>query len=311
MVSLFLPVFAFAQTSSSSITTLLEQIKALQAQMVALQQQQKTLVQQQQTNVISLIKTLKEGSSGDDVKALQALLAADSSIYPEGIVSGVFGRLTGEAVKRFQKKHGLDPVGNVGPRTMKLLNELFGKHGMKWELGTSTATSTRPHFEDRKEVRDRMPCFVNPAGNAVPLGWFRKGDDDNRGRGSNGERGERNDRWVVRPCPGGATSTPPVSPPADTTGPIISGAAVSGVATTSSTVSWTTNEAATSKVYYSTTSPVNLGTALTMSNGSLTTGHSFGLTSLSASTTYFYVLESKDAANNTATTSSSSFTTTN
>lgn len=312
--AMFVPVFAFAQTTStSSIQMLLDSIKALQAQIIGLQQQQQTLVQQQRKDVVQLIKTLKEGSSGDDVKALQALLAADPEIYPDGIVSGFFGRLTAQAVKRFQKKHGLEQVGNVGPRTLKLLNELFGLHGLKWEFGASTiATSTRPHDDDedddRNERRDRVPCFINPAGNIVPLGWFRKGDDDNRGRGSNGDRGKRNDRWIVRPCAGTGTTTPPV---VDTTAPVISGAAVSNIATTSATVSWTTNENATGKVYYSTVSPVNLGTALTMSSGSLTTGHSFGLTILSASTTYFYVLESKDAANNTATTPAQSFTTTN
>ncbi len=313
VTTMFMPVFAFAQTTStSSIQVLLDSIKALQAQIVSLQQQQNALIKEQRQDVVRLIKTLKEGSSGDDVKALQALLAADPEIYPDGVVSGFFGRLTAQAVKRFQKKHGLEQVGNVGPRTLKLLNELFGLHGLKWEFGTSIATSTRPHDDDgdddRDDRRDRMPCFINPAGNIVPLGWFRKGDDDNRGRGSNGDRGKRNDRWIVRPCAGAGTTTPPV---VDAAAPIISGATVSNIATTSATVSWTTNEAATGKVYYATTLPVNLGTALTMSSGSLTTGHSFGLTSLSASTTYFYVLESKDAANNTATIPTQSFTTTN
>ena len=112
--SVLLPVFAFAETSTSTIATLLEQIKTLQAKIVELQKQQQTLVNTQRENVATLLKTLKEGASGDDVKILQALLAADLDIYPEGVISGFYGRLTALAVKRFQKKHGIDQAGRVG-----------------------------------------------------------------------------------------------------------------------------------------------------------------------------------------------------
>jgi len=37
-----------------------------------------------------------------------------------------------------------------------------------------------------------------------------------------------------------------------------------------------------------------------LSNAALVTGHTTGLTGLTASTTYYYVIESKDALNNTA-----------
>ncbi len=97
--------------------------------------------------------------------------------------------------------------------------------------------------------------------------------------------------------------------PADTTAPNISGLSVTPSSTTASVI-WTTNEAATSKIYFSLTTPINLGTALTVTDNALVTSHNGSLTGLTASTTYYYVVESKDAANNTATTSEAMFNTT-
>ncbi len=67
------------------------------------------------------------GAKGDDIKALQALLSQDKTIYPEGTISGYFGALTRAAVKRFQKKYGISQVGRVGPLTRAKLQEVFGK----------------------------------------------------------------------------------------------------------------------------------------------------------------------------------------
>ncbi len=71
-----------------------------------------------------LLSTLSKGMSGLEVTRLQQLLAKDSSIYPDGLVTGYFGPSTENAVKRFQKKYGLDQVGYVGSKTRALLNSL-------------------------------------------------------------------------------------------------------------------------------------------------------------------------------------------
>ncbi|MEK7649679.1 MAG: peptidoglycan-binding domain-containing protein [Patescibacteria group bacterium] len=79
-------------------------------------------------------RSLQKGSSGAEVVELQKILKTDSSIYPEGIVSGYFGTLTEKAVQRFQAKYGIvnkgDPVstgyGFIGKRTRAKLNEVFG-----------------------------------------------------------------------------------------------------------------------------------------------------------------------------------------
>ena len=70
-------------------------------------------------------RSLKVGSSGDDVTRLQQFLARDPSIYPEGRVTGYYGALTESAVKRWQMKYnivssgtpGSTGYGVVGPRT--------------------------------------------------------------------------------------------------------------------------------------------------------------------------------------------------
>ncbi|KPJ56029.1 hypothetical protein AMJ49_05910, partial [Parcubacteria bacterium DG_74_2] len=52
---------------------------------------------------------------------------------PEGLVTGYFGPLTKNAVKRFQKIAGIEQVGVVGPKTSARINELLtvgaGKSG--------------------------------------------------------------------------------------------------------------------------------------------------------------------------------------
>src|SRR3989338_789420 len=66
------------------------------------------------------------GSIGDDVTQLQALLASDTSIYPQGMITGYYGPLTVQAVKRFQAKYGLPQIGRVGPMTREKLMQVFG-----------------------------------------------------------------------------------------------------------------------------------------------------------------------------------------
>jgi len=65
---------------------------------------------------------LRQGSSGDDVSALQKRLAALGLLDPQKDVDGVFGAKTQQAVKDFQQKSNLTPVdGIVGPATAAAL----------------------------------------------------------------------------------------------------------------------------------------------------------------------------------------------
>jgi glucose/arabinose dehydrogenase/PKD repeat protein len=81
----------------------------------------------------------------------------------------------------------------------------------------------------------------------------------------------------------------------DTTAPTISAVASGGVTGNGATITWTTNEAATSEVEYGTTTAYG---TLTPLDPSLLTAHSVGLGGLLANTTYNYRARSKDAAGN-------------
>lgn len=56
-----------------------------------------------------MMNTLKRGSRGDDVKTLQKMLSLAED--------GIFGEITEEAVKAYQKDWGLIADGIVGPKT--------------------------------------------------------------------------------------------------------------------------------------------------------------------------------------------------
>jgi len=83
----------------------------------------------------------------------------------------------------------------------------------------------------------------------------------------------------------------------DTTGPVISSVASSTTQITA-TVTWTTDESSDSRVHYGTSSGVYLTST---TSATLVTSHSVGLTNLSPSTQYYYVVVSADATGNIST----------
>ncbi|HSE34617.1 MAG TPA: peptidoglycan-binding protein [Candidatus Paceibacterota bacterium] len=122
---------ASAETDTAALQAqldaLMKQVAALQVQLGESQKSNaelRTEVAQVRAE-LKLMRTLKMGESGEHVKLLQELLASDPSIYPEGKVTGFFGPLTAEAVKRFQEKSGLEKVGHVGPKTLEKMNRIL------------------------------------------------------------------------------------------------------------------------------------------------------------------------------------------
>lgn len=81
----------------------------------------------------------------------------------------------------------------------------------------------------------------------------------------------------------------------DATGPVISKVAATNITVNSATITWTTDEGATSQVEYGPTSGYGWSTPLA---GSLVTSHSVDLTGLNPQTTYYYRVNSRDASNN-------------
>lgn len=94
----------------------------------------------------------------------------------------------------------------------------------------------------------------------------------------------------------------------DTTAPIISDIE-NRINASNVTISWTTNELATSKTYYSPTTPViiNASNTLLITDNSLTKKHSVSIPSLTSNTLYHFILKSVDAANNTVSSNELSF----
>lgn len=83
-----------------------------------------TIIVPSRTEAATLGRQLEIGMSGSDVTALQTYLAADSAIYPEGLITGYFGPLTRAAVIRFQARFGIPQVGRVGPQTLAAIGDL-------------------------------------------------------------------------------------------------------------------------------------------------------------------------------------------
>lgn len=85
-------------------------------------------------------RTLRIGSTGEDVRILQQLLnnhgilVASSGVGSPGNETNYFGSLTEKAVQKFQTQYGIvssglpatTGYGLVGPRTLAKLNEVFG-----------------------------------------------------------------------------------------------------------------------------------------------------------------------------------------
>jgi hypothetical protein len=92
--------------------------------------------------------------------------------------------------------------------------------------------------------------------------------------------------------------------------PVISNISTT-VTATGSTINWTTNEASTSKVFYGSTTPVNINLSGTsnVSSNVMTTSHSLSIPALTSATKYYYVIQSTDASANAGVSAEGSFTT--
>jgi lysophospholipase L1-like esterase len=92
----------------------------------------------------------------------------------------------------------------------------------------------------------------------------------------------------------------------DTQAPVITQVASGNIATTSATITWTTDELSDSQVEYGITTSYGNSSPL---NATQVTAHNVPLTNLTASTSYYYRVKSKDAAGNLATSNDFTFTT--
>ena len=274
---------ALAQTSTVSTSSLQQLIQQLEQQLATLRaqieeaQKARSAVQEAKQDVkstLKLIRQLREGMTGDDVKLLQELLSTDPEIYPEGFITGYFGSLTAKAVRNLQKKSGLEQVGQVGPKTLAKLNELLTE-------GAGNSGKVPPGLLIAPGIRAKLGFTPQSLpGQVLPPGIAKKF----------------------------ATSTATSTSPADTTAPVISGVSATSTLATSTRIVWTTNESSTSRVWYSTSTPVvATSTTPSVESSSLVTSHDLMLSGISASSTYYYVVSSADASLNSAMSGESTF----
>ncbi|MBI4087792.1 peptidoglycan-binding protein, partial [Candidatus Kaiserbacteria bacterium] len=142
-VALLFGVVPAAVSHAQTLQELQAQLNQLLRQLSSLQQQQASGVVPNASPIAAPIsssscfytnRSLRLGSQGDDVVALQRFLAADSSLYPEGAISGYFGALTQAAIQRFQIRYGIVSSGTpdstgfgaVGPATRNKISMLCG-----------------------------------------------------------------------------------------------------------------------------------------------------------------------------------------
>ncbi len=203
-VCLFAFLYAFgahAQTPTSgemlgvlerSIQEIEIQIAVLQARLTeargALERAKKEQVPPipQEQNIPSITRTLAIGSRGDDVRELQKFLSQFPDLYPEKLQTGFYGPLTAAAVRKFQERHGIEAVGNIGPKTLSKINDLLttgaGKSGVVppglaiapgilKQTATTTATTTSQTAENLC-AKDSQYCATEKECKAKNFYWY-------------------------------------------------------------------------------------------------------------------------------------------
>lgn len=297
------PLLASADTTSSQVQAMLAQIQALQTQIQALRTAQSQVASTSANigNTLNIMRDLRQGMSGDDVKALQAILASDPTIY-QGAITGFYGSLTKEAVKKFQKKYGLPILGTVSSSTIKKLHDERDSLGLKKE--------------------DDKLCIKIAPGHEIAKGWLKKEKED-KGKGKGDEKKRKDTPGTIsienlilplcKDLPKGIEDKDRDwnhgSTTKDTVAPVLSAISTPDIKATSTKITWTTNENSNSKVWFGTSTPVNPGLSANITNLDLVTNHIVALPNLATSTTYYYVVGSSDASGNLATSSQGSFVT--
>ena len=104
----------------AQIQQLLQAINSLKVQIQTINQTSTSVQSQPSTSTCPFVSIMYRGYSESptaETTELQKFLKQYPSIYPEGLVTGYFGRLTEAAVSRFQTQYGIQVTGQVGPQT--------------------------------------------------------------------------------------------------------------------------------------------------------------------------------------------------
>ena len=266
-----------------------------------------------------ITRNLFRGISGDDVTALQELLATDPEIYPEGLITGFYGPLTEQAIIRFQEKFGIEGVGTVGPITRGTINKLFKKNKKGNDFLDNLIVDEDEDLDDDIEIEDEdendddsenrgrkdHKVIVCHKGKTIAVGapavQAHLGHGDEIGtcdeEESEDDTGEDED------------SDDDEDEPTDKTAPDISNIDVSDIATSTATILWETNEDSDSTLWYSTTSGFSIDDddVEKESDNESVTDHGIDLEDLDPETFYYFIVGSEDESGNLATSTEDSF----
>lgn len=179
------PLSTYADhTGEHTIEQLKVQITALLAQVVALQQQLGSSSSGRSSTLSSCPRLVfnfylgaADNTTDGQVSQLQRILAADAEVYPEARITGYYGPLTEQAVRRFQKKHGIVSSGSpqttgygvVGPATrIKLLQRCQSVSSPSPITDWKSYRNSEYGFEFKYPSRispitytNQQPCFVD------------------------------------------------------------------------------------------------------------------------------------------------------
>ena len=114
-------------------------------------------------------RTLSRGKRGSDVVTLQRVLTMKG--YSLGAADGAFGRMTGRAVRRFQRRARLAVDGRVGPATVAALARTWkprvatyygpGLYGNRTACGHTLAHRTRGLAHRTLPCGTRVAVYAN------------------------------------------------------------------------------------------------------------------------------------------------------
>ncbi|MBI2640368.1 MAG: peptidoglycan-binding protein [Candidatus Sungbacteria bacterium] len=307
-----------------------EEAKATREEVRATKEEVKTAREEVQAirEELKLTKFLRRGESGEEVKKLQEFLAQRPDLYPEGLVTGIFGPRTEAAVRKLQEKYGFESVGFIGPKTLSKINELLNQ-------GAGVSGVIPPGLLQAPGIEKKVPAVSSETGLAtsttvkpvsVPVEAAVAAVTATTTAATSTTASVTAAPTPVPEASAVSVSSSPTSAASVTT--TITSSSVSTATTTATsspafsvydvrasgtshnttTIYWLTSVPADDKVEYGPTLSYvysRVGTST-----SLVASHAVTLLDLAGSTTYHYRVTSKDASGNSISSSDYTFTTT-
>ncbi len=111
--------------------------------------------------ILHFVHSHKKGDKDIEVEHLQEVLALENVSFPKNLITGYFGSITENALKKFQAKHGLPVTGIVDVATQKKLNTVSQAETRLSIPGDFVVFSTDMKFGDKGEaVKDLQEFLV-------------------------------------------------------------------------------------------------------------------------------------------------------